>query len=101
MILYRGSHIQFEQFVLDNALTGNQKVKFGYGIYLSSSFRSAAHYSYREDMNHRYVYEVVIPEFNDDNSLEFKTKVPQSIIERAKERLNRDIPIKAMADGIS
>ena len=59
MILYHGSHKQFEQFDLDCALTGNKKVKFGYGIYLSSSFRSAAHYSYRDDMNHRYVYEVV------------------------------------------
>lgn len=99
MILYHGSHKRFEQFDLDSALTGNKKVKFGYGIYLSSSFRSAAHYSYRDDMNHRYVYEVEIPELNDDNSLEFKTKVSQSIIERAKERLKRDIPIKAIADG--
>ena len=99
MVLYHGSDKQFDQFDLDCTLTGNKKVKFGYGIYLSSSFRSAAHYSYREDMEHRYVYEVEIPELNDDNSLEFKTKVSQSIIERAKERLNRDIPIKAMADG--
>lgn len=99
MILYHGSHKQFEQFDLDCALTGNKKVKFGYGIYLSSSFRSAAHYSYREDMEHRYIYEVEIPELNDDNSLEFKTKVSRSIIERAKERLNRGIPIKAMDDG--
>lgn len=99
MVLYHGSDKQFERFELSCALTGNRKVKFGYGIYLSSYFRSAAHYSYREYKAQRYVYEVEIPELDDDNSIDFKLKVSDSIIERAKERLNRDIPIKAMDDG--
>ena len=46
MILYHGSHKQFEQFDLDCALTGNKKVKFGYGIYLSSSSETVAHSTY-------------------------------------------------------
>ena len=99
MKLFHGSHILFDRFDLSCALTGNNKVKFGYGIYLSSSFRSAAHYSYRENMMHGYVYEVEIPELNDDNSIGFKTKVAESIVGRAKSGLCCDIPDKALIDG--
>lgn len=99
MRLYHGSHILFDRFDLYCVLTGNNKVKFGYGIYLSSSFRSAAHYSYRENKRYGYVYEVEIPELNDDNSIDFKVKVSDSIIGRAKDRLCRDIPDKAKSNG--
>ena len=99
MVLYHGSDKQFERFELSCALTGNRKVKFGYGIYLSSYFRSAAHYSYREYKAQRYVYEVEIPELDDDNSIDFKLKVSDSIIGRAKDRLCRDIPDKAKSNG--
>lgn len=99
MVLYHGSDKQFGRFELSCALTGNRKVKFGYGIYLSSYFRSAAHYSYREYKAQRYVYEVEIPELDDDNSIDFKLKVSDSIIGRAKDRLCRDIPDKAKSNG--
>ena len=99
MVLYHGSDKLFDRFDISCALTGNRKGKFGYGIYLSSSFRSAAHYSYRVDKAQRYVYEVEIPELNDDNSIDFKKKVSDSIIGRAKDRLCRDIPDKAKSNG--
>ena len=99
MVLYHGSDKLFDRFDISCALTGNRKGKFGYGIYLSSSFRSAAHYSYRVDKAQRYVYEVEIPELNDDNSIDFKLKVSDSIIGRAKDRLCRDIPDKAKSNG--
>ena len=99
MVLYHGSDKLFDRFDISCALTGNRKGKFGYGIYLSSSFRSAAHYSYRVDKAQRYVYEVEIPELNDDNSIDFKVKVSDSIIGRAKDRLCRDIPDKAKSNG--
>lgn len=99
MVLYHGSDKQFDWFDLSCTLTGNRKVKFGYGIYLSSSFRSAAHYSYRENKRYGYVYEVEIPELNDDNSIDFKEKVSDSIVERAQNGLCCNIPDKAISDG--
>lgn len=44
-IFYHGSHILFDEFDLSHALEGDGKVKFGYGVYVTSSYNSAAHYS--------------------------------------------------------
>ncbi len=44
-IFYHGSAALFDRFDLTHVLEGDGKVKFGYGIYLTSSFKSAAHYS--------------------------------------------------------
>lgn len=44
-IFYHGSSVLFPRFDLSHVLEGDGKVKFGYGVYLTSSFKSAAHYS--------------------------------------------------------
>ena len=44
-IFYHGSSVLFVRFDLSHVLEGDGKVKFGYGVYLTSSFKSAAHYS--------------------------------------------------------
>ena len=44
-IYYHGSSVLFPEFDLSHVLEGDGKVKFGFGVYLTSSFRSAAHYS--------------------------------------------------------
>lgn len=44
-IMYHGSSQLFEQFDLSHVLEGDGKVKFGYGVYLTTHFESAAHYS--------------------------------------------------------
>lgn len=44
-IFYHGSHVLFDEFDLSHALEGDGKVKFGYGVYVTSSYNSAAHYS--------------------------------------------------------
>lgn len=41
---YHGSSALFDKFDLAHVLEGDGKVKFGYGVYLTSSFKSAAHY---------------------------------------------------------
>lgn len=40
-IFYHGSSVLFPRFNLSHVLEGDGKVKFGYGVYLTSSFKSA------------------------------------------------------------
>ena len=43
MIFYHGSSVLFPKFDLSH-VEGDGKVKFGYGVYLTSSFKSVANY---------------------------------------------------------
>ena len=42
---YHGTSVLFPKFDLSLALEGDGKVKFGYGVYVTSHYRSAAHYA--------------------------------------------------------
>jgi len=42
---YHGTSVLFPKFDLSHALEGDGKVKFGYGVYVTSHYRSAAHYA--------------------------------------------------------
>lgn len=44
-IMYHGSHNYFTEFDLKHVLEGSGKIKFGYGVYVTSKYSSAAHYS--------------------------------------------------------
>lgn len=87
-IFYHGSGSLFPKFDLSHALEGDGKVKFGYGVYVTSSYPSAAHYSGANDTweNH-YVYTVEIPAKREDNFIAFKQPVLPSIVARAEENL--------------
>lgn len=99
-IYYHGSGQMFPAFDLSHALEGDGKVKFGYGVYVTSSYASAAHYSgSNETWTDNYVYTVEIPAKKDDNFIAFKQPVNQLIITRAEETLKQSIPEKAKADG--
>ena len=99
-IYYHGSSALFKKFDLAHVLTGASKVKFGYGVYLTSSFKSAAHYSgaNKEATNH-YVYTLEIHEITEDNHIAFKQHVNPDIVARAKEKLSCSIPAKVTLDG--
>lgn len=45
VIYYHGSSVFFPNFDLSHVLEGDGKVKFGFGVYLTSGFKFAAHYS--------------------------------------------------------
>ena len=99
-IYYHGSSVLFNKFDLAHVLTGAAKVKFGYGIYLTSSFNSAAHYAgANKDAVSHYVYTVEIPEITDDNHIAFKQPVNSDIVERAENKLGCTIPGKFTLDG--
>lgn len=97
---YHGSSALFKNFDLAHVLEGDGKVKFGYGVYLTSSFKSAAHYSCanKAATNH-YVYTVEIPHITEDNHISFKQSVNPNIVKQAEDRLGISIPQKATLDG--
>lgn len=97
---YHGSSALFDRFDLSNVLEGDGKVKFGYGVYLTSSFKSAAHYSgANKDATTHYVYTVEISEITPDNHIAFKQPVNRDIVKRAEHKLEISIPEKFTLDG--
>ena len=97
---FHGSSALFTKFDLTHVLTGASKVKFGYGVYLTSNFKSAAHYSgANKDAVTHYVYTVEIPEITEDNHIAFKQPVNPAIVKRAENNLGFSIPEKVTLDG--
>lgn len=97
---YHGSSVLFSRFDLAHVLEGDGKVKFGYGVYLTSSFKSAAHYSgANKSATTHYVYTVEVADLSEDNHIDFKQAVHPSIIARAEQKLGIAIPQKATLDG--
>lgn len=99
-IFYHGSGILFDSFDLSHALEGDGKVKFGYGVYVTSQYGSAAHYSgANESWDRHFVYTLRIPAKRADNYIAFKQPVNRNIIERAEEKLGTPIPEKYTVGG--
>ena len=100
-IYYHGTSAEpFEKFSLDHALEGDGKVKFGFGVYVTSKYSSAAHYSgANPSARVNYVYTVDIPEVVEENHLGFKESVPSVIISKAESKLGEKIPAEACQQG--
>lgn len=99
-IFYHGSGLFFRNFDLSHALEGDGKVKFGYGVYVTSSYSSAAHYSGSNDSrDSHYVYTVEIPAKTDVNYIAFKQPVNPIIISKIQDKLQIALPDKAKEDG--
>lgn len=97
---YHGSSALFPKFDLSHALEGDGKVKFGYGVYVTSSYRSAAHYSgVNKNATTHYVYTVEVPDLTDDNHIDFKQQVHPDIVKRAEHKLGHTILKKYTLDG--
>lgn len=99
-IFYHGSNTLFEHFDLTHVLEGNGKVKFGYGMYVTSHYSSAVHYALaNKRATDFYVYTVAVPELKEDNYIAFKQRVHPNIICRTEEKLKIVIPEKQKQDG--
>lgn len=99
-IFYHGSHKLFDRFDLSHALEGDGKVKFGYGVYVTSAYSSAAHYSGANPCaTAHYVYTVEIPEKTETNCIAFKEPVHPDIVEAAQAKLGCPIPEKVLMDA--
>lgn len=103
-IFYHGSSVLFEKFDLSHALEGDGKVKFGYGVYVTQEYATAAHYAFndkRPENDTYYVYTVEIPVLTPDNHLFQKQPVPESILRRTEEKLGEAIPEEVLKSGDS
>ena len=97
---YHGTSVLFKEFDLAHVLEGDGKVKFGYGVYVTSKFRTAAHYAgANPTATTFYVYTVEIPEEKEDNYIAFKQSVHPHIIQNTEAKLGITVPEKMMADG--
>ena len=104
-VFYHGSSVVFNTFDLSHILEGDGKIKYGYGIYVTSKYSTAAHYAYnkkRPENKDYYVFTVEVPDRTDDNTLCLFKNVPvsQSIVERVEEKLGITIPDEAKVEGI-
>ena len=106
MLFYHGSSAApFDRFSLDHALEGDGKVKFGWGVYVTEKYTTAAHYAFnkhRPENNDFYVYTVDIPDRTPDNCLSLLKGVPvaDSIVRRVEARLGESVPEEAKVEGI-
>lgn len=106
MQFYHGSSAEpFDRFSLDHALEGDGKVKFGWGVYVTEKYSTAAHYAFnkhRPENKDFYVYTVVIPDRTPDNCLSLLKGVPvaESIVKRVEARLGEAVPEEAKVEGI-
>lgn len=106
MQFYHGSSAEpFDKFSLEHALEGDGKVKFGWGVYVSEKYTTAAHYAFnkhRPENRDFYVYTVEIPDRSDNNCLSLLKGVPvtDSIVKRVEAKLGTTIPAEAKVEGI-
>ena len=106
MIAYHGSSAEpFDRFSLDHALEGDGKVKFGWGVYVTEKYTTAAHYAFnkhRSENKDFYVYTVEIPDRTPDNCLSLLKGVPVagSIVARVEAGLGEAVPAEAKVEGI-
>ena len=102
---YHGSSVLFDSFDLGHALEGDGKVKFGYGVYVTEKYSSAAHYAFNKKRpvnSDYYVYTLEIPDKTPDNCLSLLKGVPvaASIIERTEAKIGESVPAEALVEGI-
>ena len=106
MIFYHGSSAEpFDKFSLEHALEGDGKVKFGWGVYVTEKYPTAAHYAFnkhRPENKDFYVYTVDIPGRTPDNCLSLLKGVPvaDSIVKRVEAKLGEPVPAEAKVEGI-
>jgi len=95
--VYHGSSVLFDKFDLSHATEGDGKIKFGFGVYLTQRYETAAHYAFnkhRPDVNSYYVYTVQIPELDVSNTLYFDPDkaVPGEVVSRVEAGLGEKLP---------
>ena len=106
MQFYHGSSAEpFDRFSLEHALEGDGKVKFGWGVYVTEKYTSAAHYAFnkhRPENKDFYVYTVEVPDRTEDNCLSLMKGIPvnESIVKRVETTIGESIPDEAKAEGI-
>jgi hypothetical protein len=102
-ILYHGSCYLFDEFSLEFLGSGEGKSKFGHGIYITSSYKTAALYAAKaakaNGKDSCYVYTVEVPLLTDDNHIFSCKPVNADVAERAEKVIGEVIPDEVKSAG--
>jgi len=100
-IFYHGASVLFDGFSLDKALSGDGKIKFGYGVYVTQMFKTAAHYagSGNNMGKTHYVYTIEVPAMRSDNHIWSNKPVNVEIVRRTEDKLKATVPAAVCERG--
>ena len=102
-IFYHGTCHLFDKFSLSYLGSGEGKSKFGQGIYITSSYKTAALYASKAAKANGkeccYVYTVEVPNLTDDNHIFSCKAVNASVVERVEKELGGVMPDEVKVAG--
>lgn len=100
---YHGSCYLFDKFSSEFLGAGEGKSKFGHGIYITSSYKTAALYAAKaakaNGKNSYYVYTVEVPLLTEDNHLFSCKPVNADIVQRVEKEIGETVPEEAKTAG--
>lgn len=100
---YHGSCYLFDKFSSEFLGAGEGKSKFGHGIYITSSYKTAALYAAKaakaNGKNSYYVYTVEVPLLTEDNHLFSCKPVNADIVQRVEKEIGEAVPEEAKTAG--
>ena len=102
-IFYHGSCYLFDKFSSAFLGEGEGKSKFGHGIYITSSYKTAALYAAKaakaNGKDSCYVYTVEVPLLTDDNHIFSCKPVNADVAQRAEKAISEAIPDEVKRAG--
>lgn len=100
---YHGSCYLFDKFSLKFLGSGEGKSKFGHGIYITSSYKTAALYAAKAAKANGkeccYVYTVEVPMITDDNHIFSCKPVNEDVVQRVEKEIGEAIPDEVKSAG--
>ena len=102
-VFYHGTYRLFNTFSLDFLGEGEGDNKFGKGIYITSSYRTAALYASKAakkgGSDKYYVYTVEVPVLSEANHLYSNSAVNKDIVALVEKKIGESIPNEAKEKG--
>ena len=102
-IFYHGSCRLFDKFSLSFLGSGEGKSKFGQGIYITSSYKTAARYASKaakaNGVECCYVYTVEVPQMTEDNHIFSCKPVNEDVSLRVENALGEIVPDEVKGAG--
>ena len=101
--LYHGTCYLFDKFSLSFLESGEGKSKFGHGIYITSSYKTAVLYASKAAKANGkeccYVYTIEVPMLNNDNHIFSCKAVNPSVVDRVEKVIGEAIPDEVKSAG--
>ena len=101
--LYHGTCYLFDKFSLSFLGSGEGKSKFGHGIYITSSYKTAVLYASKAAKANGkeccYVYTIEVPILNNDNHIFSCKAVNPSVVDRVEKVIGEAIPDEVKSAG--